>query len=316
MGLAFPAMALATTGLAALTSSLVRSWDALGWRWDWRALYALTALLSAPLALALACWLPESPKFLALRQDPDVADESPLVAGPGIEKLFSVGHRRVTALLWLCWFCANFGMQSFNTFLPTLLDKNGISQTGEYAALAIYCAAGGAGCLLAGQLVELSTGRRVAMTIALASCSVSIAAFACVSTEVELVLLSCCFNVLANAAWAALYTFTPEVYPTELRCIGVGMASAMHSLAGIIAPYLAGLLVSSQPEVVVFSFAAATCIAALAAGLLPTSCETRGKQLADRIEEDAYRFEESLLVSDSDIDGLEWQHKNTELEKG
>jgi len=90
----------------------------------------------------------------------------------------------------------------------------------------------------------------------------------------------------------------------------------MHSLAGIIAPYLAGLLVSSQPEVVVFSFAAATCIAALAAGLLPTSCETRGKQLADRIEEDAYRFEESLLVSDSDIDGLEWQHKNTELEKG
>jgi len=36
--------------------------------------------------------------------------------------------------------------------------------------------------------------------------------------------------------WAALYTFTPEVYPTELRASGMGLAVAVARFGGLLAP--------------------------------------------------------------------------------
>src|SRR5690606_7663690 len=38
--------------------------------------------------------------------------------------------------------------------------------------------------------------------------------------------------------WGALYAFTPELYPTNLRGTGMGTASAVARLGGILAPSL------------------------------------------------------------------------------
>jgi putative MFS transporter len=36
--------------------------------------------------------------------------------------------------------------------------------------------------------------------------------------------------------WGALYAFTPEVYPTDLRATGMGMAGAVARFGGLFAP--------------------------------------------------------------------------------
>ena len=53
----------------------------------------------------------------------------------------------------------------------------------------------------------------------------------------------------------------------------------VKALAGIVAPYTAGLFVEAAPEVAVALFAAVMLVGALSAAVLPT--ETRGQELAD-----------------------------------
>ena len=43
-------------------------------------------------------------------------------------------------------------------------------------------------------------------------------------------------------AWAALYTYTPELYPTSMRGTGAGSAASIGRLAGIAAPALTGYI--------------------------------------------------------------------------
>ena len=52
------------------------------------------------------------------------------------------------------------------------------------------------------------------------------------------------FSLLGT--WGALYAFTPEVYPTDLRASGMGMAGAMARLGGLFAPALVAPVMASH----------------------------------------------------------------------
>ena len=144
----------------------------------------------------------------------------------GIGKLWRPQLRATTGLLWLIWFGTSFGANGFNVYLPTMLKNKGISAGEVYQDTLIYSAAGVPGCVAASQLVELKTvcgvtfGRRVLIGVALTLTAISVALFAATNTEAELILFSCFFNLSANGVWAALYTFTPEAYPTSVRGTG------------------------------------------------------------------------------------------------
>ena len=56
-----------------------------------------------------------------------------------------------------------------------------------------------------------------------------------------MVVVSCINNVANNLGWGALFTYTAEVHPTELRALGCGSANMIKSAAGIFGPYFAGL---------------------------------------------------------------------------
>jgi putative MFS transporter len=43
-------------------------------------------------------------------------------------------------------------------------------------------------------------------------------------------------------AWAGLYTYTPELYPTEIRGVGSGFSASIGRIAGILAPTITGYL--------------------------------------------------------------------------
>ena len=77
----------------------------------------------------------------------------------------------------------------------------------------------------------------------------------------------------------AAYVYTPEVYPTVLRSVGVGSCSGMARLGAALTPYIAQVLMKSSLKLAVGVYVAVALIAAFSCLMLPF--ETRGHELSD-----------------------------------
>jgi putative MFS transporter len=75
---------------------------------------------------------------------------------------------------------------------------------------------------------------------------------------------------------------TREAYPTVVRTTGMGAASGMARVAGVLAPLLGGLLIPISLPAALGVYAAAFAVAGLA--VLGLGVETRGRPLADSLE--------------------------------
>lgn len=91
-------------------------------------------------------------------------------------------------------------------------------------------------------------------------------------------------GIIAGVFQAA-YVYTPEVYPTSLRAVGVGACSAMARLGAMITPYVAQVLLKSSITFSTTIYASAAILAAIGCILLPI--ETRGQELTDNIQQQA-----------------------------
>ena len=77
--------------------------------------------------------------------------------------------------------------------------------------------------------------------------------------------------------WGALYAFTPELYPTALRGTGMGTASAVARLAGLLAPSALAVVVARGFPVAAALFAALLLAAAAVSRTIRV--ETRDRAL-------------------------------------
>lgn len=84
-------------------------------------------------------------------------------------------------------------------------------------------------------------------------------------------------GVIAGLFQAA-YVYTPEVYPTALRSVGVGGCSALARLGAMATPYIAQVLFQSSIWSAVSVYGIFAACASVACMLLPY--ETRGADLA------------------------------------
>lgn len=88
-------------------------------------------------------------------------------------------------------------------------------------------------------------------------------------------------SFFALGAWGALYAYTPEVYPTQVRATGMGTASGMTRIAGALAPLIGGLLLPVSLAAALTVYAGAFLVGGLA--VLAARTETRGRPLADTV---------------------------------
>ena len=101
----------------------------------------------------------------------------------------------------------------------------------------------------------------------------------------------------SSAAFAIVFLYTAELFPTSMRNSAVGMCSTLARIGGILAPSVAQFG-QYQPEVPFYIFGVATLIGGACGFLLP---ETKGRKLPDTVE-DAVSSEasgtESLVSTD------------------
>lgn len=131
-----------------------------------------------------------------------------------LERLFSDAIRRTTVCLCIGWFTINFGFFGFNMFLPQVLAMKGVAVDSLFLDVFLYTAAGLPGAVVGAVLIESRFGRKWTLSTSTLFTGVSMLLFVFTHTRLERVVFQCIVSALAQVMWAALFTFTPELFPT------------------------------------------------------------------------------------------------------
>jgi putative MFS transporter len=266
-----------------------------GWR-----LTFLIAFIPLFLILLIILFIPESLRYLELKNkheeilkilkkhkllskkiNEEILNKSKEIhKNVSFKEIFSSKYRNRTILLWILWavlvytyhgiflwlptiYVKEFGFEIIKslywTLIVTLMQVPGyfsatflLDIIGRKKVLAIYLGLAGIGCLLLSIAKDINT----------------------------ILLWSCVISFFNLGAWAGLYTYTPELYPTRIRGTGSGIAASIGRLAGILAPTLTGFLYSIGKVLFPFAiFTLAHIIASLSVIFL--GIETKGKVLEE-----------------------------------
>lgn len=85
-----------------------------------------------------------------------------------------------------------------------------------------------------------------------------------------------------SGAFQSAYVYTPEYYPTNSRAIGIGTCSAMARVGAIITPFVAQVLLKTNPHFAISIYGTVALFSSIACLLLPV--ETKGRDLKDDVE--------------------------------
>ncbi|XP_046418645.1 synaptic vesicle 2-related protein [Neodiprion fabricii] len=121
-------------------------------------------------------------------------------------------------------------------------------------------------------------GRKGTMAgqLAVFSMCVCLLSKACNLSRTFLTILIFLARGLIAGVFQAAYVYTPEVYPTHLRSVGVGACSAMARLGAMLTPYVAQVVLQKSLSFAMGVYAVAALLAAAATLALPIETKGRG----------------------------------------
>jgi putative MFS transporter len=239
----------------------------------WRYLFVIGAV---PALTAVWAYfrLPESPRHLLHRGDIDGArvvveqleasrrfgapvdvDDGPVVPVAAVAEprtrfgeLFAPAYLRRTAMLWCTWFTTYFALWGLTTFLPTLLVREGVSQSNA----ALLSAAVTVGDMIVVYLAAATLdrlGRRfwfiAGYVLALVGAAFGVLAIGVGGMTGWGVLFAASATLLigVNINAPLIYMYTAELYPTRMRAWATMVGSTLRGLSAVIAPIVLGQLI-------------------------------------------------------------------------
>jgi len=195
--------------------------------------------------------------------------------------LWSKQYLSRTLMLWLTWFVLVYTYHGIFLWLPRIFDQ--IIQTTEllgylYWTLIITLFQI-PGYYSATFLLD-KLGRRTVLGIYLTVAGIASYMFSISQGFLQIMITMAIISFFNLGAWAALYTYTPELYATRIRGTGFGAAASFGRLAMILGPYLTGYIWAGWGLSLVFVvFAAVQIINALVVGAF--RIETKGRTLEE-----------------------------------
>jgi putative MFS transporter len=237
---------------------------ALRWGSDaWRVIFFVTGI-PALVGVVLRMGIPESPMYLQRSGLPDQARavlervarvngrsvtipalDTDVPAKKSMAALFSPGLRRRSTSLLVAWALISVVYYGVFVYLPVKLSAQGFGFMRGQEFLILLALVQLPGFALSAYGVE-RWGRKPTLVgfllLSAAGClcySLGSAAWLVVGSTL---LMS--FALLGT--WGALYAFTPEVYPTDLRASGMGMAGAVARFGGLFAPAIVAPVMATR----------------------------------------------------------------------
>ncbi|HET6238461.1 MAG TPA: MFS transporter [Acetobacteraceae bacterium] len=251
----------------------------------WPMIFILGGAFPLVLVVALALWLPESPRFLAARKalSPrhanllrrldiaptggarvDIASINP------IRVLFGNGYALQTVLLWIVFFCSLLNLFLFAYWMPTVLTMIGMTPSQAVFASSLRDFGALFAVLYLGLAVD-RLGPERALALHYAAGAVFIAAIALLALPYALLLaMTFLAGMTITGSQTGANGACGKLYPARMRTSGVGWALGIGRLGGVAAPVLGGYLLSLglPPTRIFLSACVFALIAAAATALL------------------------------------------------
>ncbi|XP_053169837.1 putative transporter SVOPL [Scomber japonicus] len=221
--------------------------------------------------------------------------EPPVTERGSWRTLLSPAFRKTSFLLWYSWFVASFSYYGSVLSSSELLEKNLLCMTDQirrpHEAGRCYCIPFGLSdyqtllisCLGEVALVPLNIGmlslvgrRKSLMLLQLLSAILFLMINIC-TTMFGFTVLLFLLRSLVSMNFNVVYIYTAEVYPTAARSLGMGFCTSFSRIGGMIAPFIAQVLMSQSVILALSPFSVSCVICAAGSFLLPI--ETKGRAL-------------------------------------
>ena len=243
-----------------------------GWRVAF--LTALTPLVLIPL---IAILLPESIRYLKIKERLEEAEVilrkwilmrdggSSSSVATALREVLAPAYRRRTALLWILWFSLCYTYHGIFIFLPTIYAEL-LPPAGALYKVLLITLVQIPGYFTATFLLD-RIGRKPVLIAFLMFAGIG-SFMVGLKLVGSMFLWSCVVSFFNLGAWAGLYTYTPELYPTRIRGTGSGTAASIGRIAGILTPIITGYLLMGGLLFTFTVFALIHIIAAIAVATL------------------------------------------------
>ncbi|MDU2064743.1 MAG: MFS transporter [Sporomusaceae bacterium] len=278
-------------------------------KFGWQAAFFVGAL---PALYIFCIWrsVPESVRFLLQQGNyeaahaivsklerqagitPPILSQAELISQNPVARDFSGGGlrfaalwdsrlRRRTLLLWLLWFGIVYSYYGIFTWLPSLLAAQGLAIVKTFEYVLLMTLAQLPGYFAAALLVD-RWGRKNTLAAFLLMSGIAAYGFGH-STEVFWVVAwGCTMSFFNLGAWGVVYTYTPELYPTSVRALGVGWAAGIGRIGGMVAPAIVGSMLPLFGIGSIFTmFMAVLAVTGLI--VLALGKETKQEQLSEQL---------------------------------
>ncbi|XP_041754022.1 synaptic vesicle 2-related protein isoform X1 [Coregonus clupeaformis] len=323
--------------LGAVFEVLLAIWimPTMGWRW---LLGLSTAPLVV--FVTLCFWLPESPRFDVLSGNRKNAMKTLRLIAANNGKSMPVGelidnkheedrgrirdlltpqYRRTTLLLWFIWFVNAFsyyGLVLLTTELFQAGDACGAITQGaktepkceleckyltldDYKDLLWTTLAEFPGLFLTLFVID-RIGRKKSMAMCFLMFSVCILPlYACVG-RVALTVFIFIARAFITGGFQVAYVYTPEVYPTATRALGIGTCSGMARVGALLTPFVAQVLLKKSVYLTLSVYCIFCLLATGASMLLPIETTGLGLQESSRITAGQEEMETGQMSNSSD----------------
>ena len=260
---------------------------------NWREIF-YTSLMTLSLIPIFLFGVPESYRFLISKGYLDEAKE--IVAKYNVDvnlhiitssrkkhsifDLFDKNYRKRTIMLWIHWFCIVLAYWGMFLWLPTILSAKGLSfiESIEYAI--IITTAQIPGYLSVAYLIE-KLGRKYTLSLYMILGGLGSLLFWYSNNNLILLLSGILVSFFNLGAWGATYTYTPELYPTDIRGFASGWANSIGRIGGFLGPNIVGYMMAltGDPLYPFLVFAMVHFISGITVCVL--GIETKGKELEE-----------------------------------
>ena len=266
-------------------------------RWGddaWRLIFFVTGL-PALVGVVLRLSVPESPMYLNRSGKQDAAravlervarengravtiaplhPESPVKHTLGA--LFSPQLRRRSVGLFVAWALISIAYYGVFVYLPVRLSAEGFGFMRGQAFLIVLALVQLPGFALSAYGVE-RWGRKPTLIGFLLLSAMGCMLYSLGSATAVVVGSTLLMSFALLGTWGALYAFTPEAYPTDLRASGMGLAGAVARFGGLFAPMIVAPVMATHFTLALAMLAAFLVFGALA--IAAVDVESRNRAL-------------------------------------
>ena len=212
-----------------------------------------------------------------------------------LSPLFVKGMWKTTILLYFIWFGGAWSYYGAVILTTSLLRSDphcgtsvNVSNsieceelgTGDYVKILWAAAAELPGLVFTFVIVDI-IGRKKSMAIEFVLAAGGFLLLFICASKVVLTVFLFIIRAFVSGVFELVYVYTPEVYPTKSRALGLGLCSMAGHVGGIVTPIVAQAVFDANDYVTISLYAGSCLLFAVLSMLLPI--ETKGRVLHDKV---------------------------------